>query len=215
MRTRSSHWRVLRWFVAVGALGWMACAADGVPDRSLSAIRFETGIGRLAFELRPAKESVEVFGREGRLLLRIEIEAERLLIADSSTGSVVAIGPLPAGTHRGYRVTDELDGSLRSELRIEKDGDFRLLQSDDTVFYELKRRVYGFKLVDANGEVISRIRHSDDGRMSIRDAGNLTYLKTRDPIPVEAAALLAIPGLSFAEATGLAVASWIWPEGQP
>lgn len=215
MIIRPKRSRALLAFLVVGPIGWMmACAAGGGSQRTLSPIRFESGIDRMAFEFRPAKDSVLVIDREGRLIVRIEIETGRLLIAESPESAVIAISPLPAGKHRGYRMTDESKGSLRSELRIEKDGDLRLLQPDDTVAYRLKRRAYGFKLVDGEGEAILRVRLSGDGKLSIRDANNLTYLKTRDPIPVEAAALLAIPGLSFAEATGFAVAAWIWPEGR-
>ena len=205
--------RALLALLMVGPISWTACAADSVSQRVLSPIRFESGIDRVAFEFRPEKNSVLVVDRKGRLIVRIEIEPERLLIVASPDEADIAIGPLPAGRHRGYRMTDEPKGALRSELRIEKDGDFRLLQPDGTVAYLLKRRAYGFKLVDGEGEAILRVRQSGSGKLSIRDANDLTYLKTRDPIPVEAVALLAIPEISFAEATGLAVAAWIWPEG--
>jgi hypothetical protein len=107
------------------------------------------------------------------------------------------------------------DESLRTDIRIEADGDLEVRDSSDAVLYKLKRRDYGFKIVDEKGEAIARVRRSRNGKLSIRDESHLTYLKTRDAIPVEAVALIALPGLSFAEATGLAVAAWIWPEGRP
>jgi hypothetical protein len=201
--------------LVLGAMAWVGCMAGPGSTSPLSEVRFESGIDRVAFEFSPSRDGVDVVGRDRRLLLRIEFDDDRVVIIDPTAGEVAAVTRLPTGAHRGYRLADANDVALRSEIRIEADGDLEVRDSNEAVLYKLKRRDYGFKIVDGNGESIARVRRSSGGKLSVRDESHLTYLQTRDPIPVEAVALIALPGLSFAEATGLAVAAWIWPEGGP
>lgn len=215
MRGESKPLRSVATILGLGAITWIGCLGGSGLPTPLSQVRFESGVNRLAFELNPSRDSVDVVGRDGRSLLRIEFDGDRLTIVDALDEAMADVTRLPSGVHRGYRLVDPNDGSLRSEIRIEADGDFEVRNSDDAVVYQLKRRDYGFKIVDGLGESIARVRRSSGGKLSIRDANQLTYLQTRDPIPIEVAALIAVPGFSFAEATALAVAAWIWPEGGP
>jgi len=201
--------------LVLGAMAWVGCLGGAGSTSPLSEVRFESGIDRVAFEFSPSRDGVDVVGRDRRSLHRIEFDDDRLVIIDPSAGAVAAVTRLPIGAHRGYRLADANDEGFRSEIRIEADGDLEVRDSNEAVVYKLKRRDYGFKVVDGNGESIARIRRSSSGKLSIRDGNHLTYLQTRDAIPVEAMALIALPGLSFAEATGLAVAAWIWPGGRP
>lgn len=215
MSRQSRRLRSAATVLVLGAITWVGCLGGSGLSSPLSEVRFESGIGRVAFELNPSQDGVDVVGRDRRSLLRIEFDKDRLLVIDSRESVVAIVTRLPTGAHRGYRLANANDESLRTDIRIEADGDLEVRDSNDAVLYKLKRRDYGFKIIDEKGEPIARVRRSNDGKISIRDESHLTYLKTRDAIPVEAVALIALPGLSFAEATGLAVAAWIWPEGRP
>ena len=215
MSRRTRSLRPASTLLVLAAIAWIGCVnGSGVPS-PLSEIRFESGIDRVAFELSPSRDGVDVVGRDRRSLFRIEFDEDRLSVIDSREGVVAVVTRLPTGAHRGYRLANAKDAELWTDIRIESDGDLEVRDSREAVVYKLKRRDYGFKIVDEKGKSIARIRRSSDGKLSIRDDSHLTYLKTRDPIPIEAVALIALPGISFAEATGLAVAAWILPEGRP
>ena len=188
------------------------CLGGASAGRSLSAVRFESGLDRMAFEFTPAGDALDVVGRDGRLIVRVEISPDRLTVVDLNDVEIAVVTRIPTGRHRGYRLLDPDGETLRSEVRIEADGDLKLRRADTSTAYKIKQRDYGFKIVDDRGDAVSRVRLSKSGKLSIRDPDQLTYLKTRDPIPPRAAALLALPEISFPEAAGLAVAAWVWPE---
>ena len=215
MSRQSRSLRSAATFLVLAATAWVGCLGGSALPSPLSEVRFESGVDRVAFELSPSRDGVDVVGRDRRSLLRIAFAEDRLFVIESQEGVVAVVTRLPTGAHRGYRLADANDVDLRTDIPIEADGDLEVRDSSEAVVYKLKRRDYGFKIVDGKGEPIARVRRSSDGKLSIRDESHLTYLKTRDAIPVEVAALIALPGLSFAEAMGLAVAAWIWPEGRP
>ncbi len=68
---------------------------------------------------------------------------------------------------------------------IEADGDLRVVDARDALVYEGKRRDYGFKVLDRNGEVEPRIRF-EEHKISVRGPSGATFLSTRDPLPPEA-----------------------------
>jgi hypothetical protein len=201
--------------LVLAAMVWVGCLGGSSLPSPVSEVRFESGLDRVAFELSPSRDGVDVVGRDRRSLFRIEFDEDHLSVIDSQEEIVSVVTRLPPGAHRGYRLVNANGAGLGTDIRIEADGDLEVRDSSESVVYKLKRRDYGFKILDGKGQSIARVRRSSDGKLSIRDENHLTYLKTRDAIPIEAAALIALPGLSFAEATGLAVAVWIWPEGRP
>ena len=103
-----------------------------------------------------------------------------------------------------YRVVAS-SGSTLFELTSEPDGDIKLIDGDARRVYVIKRRNYGYKLLDAHGVVAARIR-SRQGKLSVRDANGVTFLSTRDPIPLKSLVALMLEQIPLEYAAGLAVA---------
>ena len=120
----------------------------------------------------------------------------------------------PSDESPGYRVLRPDPPVTLYELRSEPDGDLKLVDADGEVVYKLKWREYGVKVVRRDGEVESRIRVGSD-KIAVRDASGDTFLSTRAPISREAVAAISLEQLRFEYAAGLAVAIAHWtPAGE-
>ena len=202
------------WIAALSSVLMLGCIGANPSSMGLAPVQFDSGLDRIAFEMLPSGESIEVLNREGLLLLRVDRGGSELSVLDARGLPVGQISRGDTEAFRGLR-WGAPDGRSRFSVKFEADGDLEVEDELGETVCKLKRRDYGFKLVDSAGETVARIRRSESGKISIRDAENLTYLTTRDEFPVEAAALLSIPDLAFAEASGLAIALWIWPSVAP
>ncbi len=194
---------------AIGLALWACgCATTSPTDDRITAVHFESGAGRPAFEVQPQGASVEVLDASGRLLVRLLREGDAVVALDQRGGRVGQVRTRPDDDGIILEWSDT--GSPPSYgLEREADGDLELEDAAGETLYELKRRDYGFKVVDASGESRLRVRFSDSGKISVRDANDLTYLTTRDPLPIEAAAVWSLPSLPFTRASALAVALWL------
>lgn len=201
--------------VASLAACWVGCASGGpVVSRALE-VHFESGAGRPAFEASSSGDAIEVFGGDGRLIVTLTPGDAGLVVRGPGGALVGSLEQRREDDGDELLVWSAADGSEGFGLEREADGDLELEDPAGETVYELKRRDYGFKVVDAEGESILRVRVSESGKISVRDRGDVTYLSTRDAIPVEVAAVWSLPGLDFVRASGFAVALWLASVGRP
>ncbi len=190
------------------------CAGPTMNGREGRLVRFESGAGVPAIEIRRDQELLVVRDRDGRMLVRIARTGRQA----AATGA--------RGDSLGYVTVDRRADdparfrwqSIRSEisdfvLKLESDGDLKIKDSAGDTLYKLKRRDYGFKIVDAEGIPVGRVRQSRSGKISIRDGDGITYLSTRDEIPVAVSAVLAAPRIPFSRAVALAAMLWWEQDG--
>lgn len=202
-----------RW-VALVAVGLVGCVSAGGERERSYAIRFESGIGRPAFEARSNGDAIEVMDAEGRLLASLVREQEALLVLDDRKRPLGRVVERP--DDEDFRLLWLApDGTPGFGLERESDGDLELEDAAGETVYELKVRDYGFKVVDGRDEPSLRVRRSENGKISVRDSDDVTYLSTRDVVPIEVAAVWALPELDFMRASGFAVALWIESTERP
>ncbi|MBK7951865.1 MAG: hypothetical protein IPK00_24685 [Deltaproteobacteria bacterium] len=202
-----------RWAV-LGTAWLVGCASTGGERDRSYAIRFESGIGRPAFEARSNGDAIEVLDAEGRLLASLAREREALLVLDDRNRPLGRVVERP--DDEDFRLLWLApDGTPGFGLERETDGDLELEDAEGETVYELKARDYGFKVVDGRDEPALRVRRSENGKISVRDSEDVTYLVTRDVVPTEVAAVWALPELDFMRATGFAVALWIESTERP
>jgi hypothetical protein len=144
----------------------------------------------------------------GALLVRLDREKSAVVTFD---GRGRRIGEVRTRKDDGEILYEWFESAEAPLLGLERetDGDFELEDAAGETIYELKRRSYGFKVVDAEDETVLRVRLSESGKISVRDANDVTYLTTRDRLPIEAATVWSLPELDFARASALAVAIWL------
>ena len=188
----------------------VACAHGpaGGGTRLPEAIDFAAYDGELAFRIQPTGDSIRVEDGAGNVIVVLRLRKQSLAIEDAR-GRLVGVVLPPSEGRRGYRLLSPNSERTLFELRSESDGDFKIIDTRDALVYEVKRRDYGFKVLDRNGEVESRIRLGTN-KISVRNASGVTFLSTRDPFPLESVAALSLEDLRFEYAAGLSIALVHW-----
>jgi len=181
-------------------------SAIGWPGR----VDFEAFDGRLAFRVETFAEGVRVEDGSGRALLVLRLRDEHLEISSPLEKPLGFVIPIE-NTGRRFRVLSAGDRAVLFELHIEPDGDLEVVDENGKLVTEAKRRDYGFKILDANGNRVSTIRLRAK-KILMRDQTGTTFLSTRDPLSPESAAALAFEALKFEYATALSVAIAHWAE---
>ncbi|MGI9431019.1 MAG: hypothetical protein ACR2PQ_02340 [Myxococcota bacterium] len=184
-----------------------ACAhgpGSGVPR----SIEFEDGDGEALFRIERSGQWVRAEYAGGTLAV-VRIEAAGLSVSDRSGAPVGRVEP-PGERRSSFRLSPlDASGSVL-DLRWEKDGDLEIEDEEDRVVYEAKKRDYGFKVVDGEDRLETKVR-SKNGKVSFRGTSGTTYMSTRGPIPLAAAVVLGLEKLRFEHALALSVALMQWP----
>jgi len=187
-----------------------ACAhtpqAGGI--RISRPVRFQTHDGREAFRIEPTGGGIRVENSAGKVLVGLRLIEDTLAIEDPRGQLVARVLP-PSQERRGYHVVSANRREEFYSLRSEPDGDLIVFDADAARLYEAKRRDYGFKVVDRDGRVESKIRVRAE-KISLRDPSGITFLMTRDPFPPFSAAALSFEDLPFEYAVGLSIALAHW-----
>jgi hypothetical protein len=194
----------------MGLAGVLACAhvERAGPVQFASSVKFRDAAGEVSFRIKPEDGDVRVEDDDGDLLVELRAQAAGLAIS-SGRRDLGLVQPLEG--RPGFRVVTEQGGDTVLELRIEPDGDLSLRDGAGEHLYKAKRRDYGFKILDAEGNVQAKVRsRSRSTKTAVRNAAGETYLSTRDPIPAAAVATLALDDVRFAHAVALAVAIVHW-----
>ncbi len=172
------------------------------------AIKFDGLDSARVMKLVPRGERVKLEDANGELLASFTLEAGRLRVERASRELAGFVVPAGEGG-RGLQILDARGGKLIYQLVRQPDGDLQLEDHGHNVLYVLKLRDYGFKTVDADGAVQSRVRVKPE-KISLRDASGRTTLFTRDAIPAPAMACFTLGDLSLEFQTGLALGVIHW-----
>lgn len=172
------------------------------------AVDFETHDRRLAFRLKPTDDGLRVEDGAGDLLAAVRMREGSLAIEDAQSRLLGFVRP-PSDQDRAFLVLAPDGRRVLFELHIEPDGDLKVFDGNDELVCQAKRRAYGFKLLNRDGEVESRIRLGSN-KISVHDASGVTFLFTRDPLSLESVAMIMLDEVRFEHAVGLAVAMTYW-----
>jgi len=156
-----------------------------------------------SFRLQPADGAIRAEGGGGELLALVELRGDQFSVVDSR-GRLVASVRFATDRPGDVHLLSPA-GTLLLRLSTEPDGDLRVEDAEGAIVYKAKRRDYGFKVVDGDGRLESRIRLRKS-KTSLRDASGTTYLTTRDFLPADAVAILSMESVRFEHAVGLSVA---------
>jgi hypothetical protein len=216
VRAAAIPWSVVRSAPILGLLLLaLGCAGTGGPGATAQWVHFQSGVGKDAFDLRRSGSDITLFNANDRVLVSVVRKGDVWHVADSEGRRVGRVARIQDSIAPRFGLSGRADEQGDLELKIEQDGDLKLKDASEREIFKLKQRDYGFKIVDSEGQTIGRVRLSEEGKISVRDENNLTYLSTRDPMPLEAATLLMVPGLDLASATGLSAVLWQWQEARP
>lgn len=196
------------WILLVCVAG---CALPPLSDTGAiggsDTVRFFAKDGDLLFRLVGVEDGIDVEDGRGERLLALRLRGERLLVEDAHARRLGAV--VPPDIDSGIRIVTAGSDVELFELRIEPDGDLQLTRRGHELVYAIKKRDYGYKIVEASGRVESKIRVSE-GKISARDVNGVTFLSTRDALAPEAAAAITLEQVPFPYAVALAVAVAQW-----
>jgi len=198
-------------FFGVGLAFGPGCASTGPTPSAFPSghpVVFDSEDGSTAFRLAPNADSITLSNGKKEKLASVRESRGRLVVEDAMGHAAWFIHRHP-GKFLRLRVIGD-DGVTAFIIKADSDGDLKVDDGNKRRIAVAKRRDYGFKLVDAGGKLIARIR-SRSGKTSVRDAAGTTYLTTRDAIPAEAVALLVFERFPIEVAAGLGVATAFWP----
>jgi hypothetical protein len=171
-------------------------------------VEFEGPDSATAFQLRPTATAIDVESATDQLLARLTLDGARLRV-ENGKGELRGFVLPPAAGSRSYRVV-QADGSTQLfEFSREPDGDLNLEDAAGNDVYKIKLRDDGYKVEDMAGAMETRIK-AREGKISLRNAADETFLATRDPLSPEAAAAISLEKVDFEFAAGLAVAVSHW-----
>jgi hypothetical protein len=146
---------------------------------------------------------VNLYDSRGTKLSSYRIAKDRITITtDDSKGSIV----------RGqdeFTLTDANAKPTGLLLSREPDGDLRIDRDGERLF-DLKIRDYGYKIVDARGVELGRVR-AGAGSIKVRDHARTLILETKAPLSPAAVACWILP-LQEAGALTLAITAWGLPD---
>ena len=194
---------VLRLILVLSVAAPFACAhTKDVEPHSKQFYAFDGADGKRALVLREVEGLIRVEDGRRRLLASLRLTAEAIEVEDIRGESR---GRVPMSDDRTYRVVAAGELGAQFELSIEPDGDMSVEGTGGALLYQIKKRKYGYKVVDASGQVESRIR-SRAGKVSVRDGTGTTFLSTRQPMSPAAVAALSLSQVPIEYAAALALA---------
>ncbi len=201
MKSRDHRITIIIAVFALAACSLCCAGKPGDTPSKRSSFVLDGPGGDRAFVLVTNGDVVVVEDGHNKRLASLRWEPAGVTIADGSGRDRGRVVTVEAGTYRVLTTS----GSTLFELSYEPDGDMKLTDGDGRSLYEIKRRDYGYKLLDASGGVAARVR-SRSGKLSVRDANGTTFLSTRDPIPLQSLVALMLEEIPLEYAAGLAVA---------
>ncbi len=172
------------------------------------SIELEAPDGTRSLRLVPRSGRVKLQDGNHELLASFKLVEGRLRIARAPRELVGFVVP-KTGEVKGLLIIHPSDDRVLYRLTRERDGDLRLVDQNGQVVYESKLRDYGFKTVDAEGRVQSRVRVRE-GKTSLRNAAGETTLSTKDGIPAAAMACFTLRSLSLEHRVALALGIIHW-----
>ncbi|MCI0650819.1 MAG: hypothetical protein L0Z55_02925 [Planctomycetes bacterium] len=197
--------------LAAAGCGAPATVGEGAAARELvalaHAIEFDGVDGKKLFKLDPGATDVELEDREGNDVAEYRIRGDSLAMTSGATTTL-----FERANDGAILVRAEAASATRYKLVPEPDGDAILEDYSRNLRLELKKRDYGYKIVDGGGVERFKVRIRD-GKTSIRDPNDQTILSSRDELPALAAACFALDGLPCEVQAGLALAVVHWKLG--
>ncbi|MHC4936977.1 MAG: hypothetical protein ACYTGJ_12255 [Planctomycetota bacterium] len=171
-------------------------------------IEFDGKDGKEVFRIDPEGPEAELQSGAGRKTLATYARAGDAITIELPKKD--ALSRVTADRKGAKYLLSGPDGKTRWRLEREPDGDWELLDADGKEHAKLKLRDDGFKVVDAEDTERGRVKKKED-KLSLRNAAGEEILRTRDTRDELAAACFLLPGLTFPEKGGFALALIVLP----
>ncbi|MEE2664574.1 MAG: hypothetical protein VX681_10705 [Myxococcota bacterium] len=161
--------------------------------------------GETAMEFVVKEDDIVTLYRDGgERIASYTVAKDRIVI---STVRGVTNGAIVRGPD-AFTLTTSNPQTTTIELSREPDGDLRIDRAGERLF-DLKHRDYGYKVVDARGVDLGRVRTGSTS-IKIRDQNRVIVRETKAPISTAAVACWVLPHLELYEAGALTLAVTVW-----
>lgn len=169
-------------------------AEEGRPQQARPAreitftkVKFKSADGQVQMSLKPQSDGAKLVDGQEQELARYTLSGDKLKIknaADETLGYIIAYPDR-------LKVRDATQKKELWNLRRQSDGDWKLEAADGTLACRVSKRDYGFEIEKPDDTSWRKIKLKD-GKLSLRDEREQTYLSTKDGFPVTAGACLAL-----------------------
>ena len=150
--------------------------AHQVADSTERNIRLKSAGEQTEYELNIAADHATVFGKSNEELSIVKIgdqfQVRRAL--DNHVGEILM-------TPRGINVIDPTTGQDFEFIKLRESNDWKLSDKEGETVYRVKQRSYGFEIELPDNQSLFKIKHKDK-KKSLRDAGEITLLYTKDEV---------------------------------
>jgi len=161
--------------------------------------------GEIAMEFVVKEDGiVKLYGASGERIANYKIDNERIAI-ETANGS--GNGAIVRGAE-GFTLTSSSAATAPIILSREPDGDLRIDRAGEGLF-ELKYRDYGYKVVDARGVDLGRVREGSNS-IKVRNQNRTLVRETKAPMSTAAVACWVLPHLEPQDVGALTLAITMW-----
>ncbi len=154
-------------------------------------LKFDNGANQRAFALKDKDDGAKLVDADENELARLKDKGDKTEVR-TPDDVVVAIITGDADKLKIESPTRE----ERFALKRYEDGDYKLKTAAGETLYVLKAKDYGFKIRDANGADVAKVKKSAD-KVKLKDAKGETLYETKADIPAIAVACLAFEGVAL------------------
>ena len=174
------------------------------PDTQASAekLKFKRDDGSEAFSIKFRADGAKLVDGDDQEIARFTLdESGKVKIKD------------PSDAVLGYVITQEgywkVENAEQTQelfiLRAQDDGDYKLEDGSDAQIYRIKQRDYGYEVETPDKTSLYKVKLKD-GKLSLRDANEVTVMSTQSPLVPIAMACFGFDVLTPEQQAALAYA---------
>lgn len=165
---------------------------------STGAVKLKGADGETRFKIKPKADGAKV-DAAGAELYRLNIKDATKVKVEGADDRVLAY---VTGDAKTLKVKDESQEATLFYLKQQADGDYTLVDTDNNLIVNIKKRQYGWVARDATESNLFKVKLKK-GKTSLSDASDTTLYSTKDPVNLLAFACLGLEGLDWAQRFGL------------
>lgn len=170
---------------------------------AVDQLKFKRDDGSEAFSIKFQPDGAKWVDSNDQELARFNLDENQKVKIKDASDNVLGFIVIKDGY---WKVENAEQTQELFILRRQDDGDYKLEDGSDTQIYRIKKRDYGYEIETPEKESLYKVKVSEDGKVSLRNASDETVISTRAPIAPIAVASFGFDVLSPEQQAALAFA---------
>jgi len=153
-------------------------------------LKFKDAAGQAAFSLKPQTNGAKLVDGQERELARFQVKGSKLKIKDAQDK---VLGYVNASQGK-YKIKAPDGKTDLWQLEARTDGGWKLEDAQGQLVYRIKKRDYGFEIEDGAKSSLFKVKVKA-GKTSLRDAAEKTVYSTRGQVSAIAVSCLGLTAI--------------------